>query len=209
MSVGDPRAGAAPQELEALCWEFEIMLECLDPMGFRAEQLPPGGAGALRRVADRVSPATAGGLREGDRLVALTLARDMGNAMNQGIACAKSTMINLHTKVSKVGARANNTHDADGHADAPGREILDNFAVPRAQILATFAYLERAKVAACAEIDLLREHRARLLLEAPDSAINVVDQALAAATRRLERIEAQQAALYERLARPLLAGDPL
>ena len=53
---------------------------------------------------------------------------------------------------------------------------------------------------ACAEIDALRERRARLLLDAPNSAVDVVDQALAAATRRLERIEAQQAALHEHLA---------
>ena len=53
---------------------------------------------------------------------------------------------------------------------------------------------------ACAEIDALRKRRARLLLDAPDSAVDVVDQALVAATRRLERIEVQQAALQERLA---------
>ena len=53
---------------------------------------------------------------------------------------------------------------------------------------------------ASAEIDALRERRAQLLLDAPNSAVDIVGQALAVATRRLERIEAQQAALHERLA---------
>ena len=77
----------------------------------------------------------------------------------------------------------------------------DNGAAPQAQILAALADLERAEAAACDEIDALRERRARLLLDAPDSAVDAADQARAAATRRLERIEAQQAAVHERLAR--------
>jgi hypothetical protein len=89
------------------------------------------------------------------------------------------------------------------------REILDNAAAPRAQILAALADLERAEAAACDEIDALRERRGHLLVAVPDLAADAADQALAAATRRLERIEAQQAALYDRLAGPLLAGDPL
>jgi hypothetical protein len=52
---------------------------------------------------------------------------------------------------------------------------------------------------ACAEIDALWERRARLLLDAPDSAVDVVNQALAAATRRLEPIEATQATPQERI----------
>ena len=45
-------------------------------------------------------------------------------------------------------------------------------------------------------------------MNSPDSAVDVVDQALAAATRRLERIEAQQAALHERVARRRIPHDP-